>query len=66
MPHSIINGERVIELFGRSTSSHDSNWDEIMDGMSAALGLQAPAKLELTAILTKLEEKISSETLLRI
>ena len=37
-----------------------------MEGMSVALGLQAPAKLELNTILTKLEEKISSETLLQI
>lgn len=36
------------------------------EGMSTALGLQAPANIELQEILDKLEEKISTETLLQI
>ncbi len=35
-------------------------------GMSTALGLKAPANIQLQEILDKLEEKISTETLLKI
>lgn len=52
------NNERKLQLSSRYSTD--------MQGMSLALGLQAPANIELEAILVKLQNKISSRTLLRI
>ncbi len=50
--------ERKLQLTSRYSTD--------MQGMSVALGLQAPANIELETILVKLQSKISSGTLLRI
>ncbi|MDE2818451.1 MAG: NotI family restriction endonuclease [Chloroflexota bacterium] len=50
------NNERKLQLSSRYSTD--------MQGMSLALGLQAPANIELEAILVKLQNKISSRTLL--
>ncbi len=52
------NNERKLQLSSRYSTD--------MQGMSLALGLQAPANIELEAILLKLQNKISSRTLLRM